>query len=50
MCNGFLQKTKKTIILHTQGLSLKENSILSIKLNIKFILNTKVIKHKKNSM
>lgn len=46
MCDGCLQNDKKTIILHTQGFNLKENSILSSELNIKFTLNTKVIKHK----
>lgn len=29
MCDGSLQNDKKTIILHTQGFNLKENSILS---------------------
>ena len=47
MCDGSLQKDKKTIILHTQKFSLKENSILSNELNLKFKLNTKVILHKK---
>jgi LAGLIDADG DNA endonuclease family len=47
MCDGSLQKDKKTIILHTQGFSLKENSILSNELNLKFKLHTKVIPHKK---
>lgn len=46
MCDGSLQNDKKTIILHTQGFSLKENSILSNELNTKFKLNTKVILHK----
>ena len=46
MCDGSLQNDKKTIILHTQGFNLKENSILSSELTIKFTLNTKVIKHK----
>lgn len=47
MCDGSLQKDKKTIILHTQGFNLKENSILSNELNLKFNLNTKGILHKK---
>lgn len=47
MCDGSLQKNKKTMILHTQGFDEKENYILSNELNIKFNLNTKVIIHKK---
>ena len=47
MCDGSLQKNKKTIILHTQGFNKKENYILSNELNIKFNLNTNVIIHKK---
>ncbi len=46
MCNHSLQKNKKTIILHTQRFNLKENSIISVKLNQKFKLNTKVMVHK----
>lgn len=41
MCHGFLQKNKKTIILHTQGFTFKENHILSAELNMIFKLNTK---------
>ena len=47
MCDGSLQNDKKTIILHTQGYTLKENCIYSDELNIKFKLNTRVIPHKK---
>ena len=47
MCDGSLQKDKKTIILHSQGFSLQENSILSNELNLKFKLHSKVILHKK---
>lgn len=47
MCDGSLQNDKKTIVLQTQGYTLKENYILSDELNIKFKLNTKVIPHKK---
>ena len=46
MCDGSLQKNKKTIILHTQGYTLKENHNLSAELNMKFKLNTKVKSHK----
>ncbi len=47
MCDGSLQNDKKSIILHTQGFSEKENLILSNELNMKFNLKTKVILHKK---
>ena len=46
MADGSLQNDKKSLILHTQGFSFSENSILSKELNEKFNLNTKVIKHK----
>lgn len=46
MCDGSLQKNKKTIILHTQSFNFKENCVLSLQLNDKFKLNTKVLKHK----
>jgi hypothetical protein len=46
MCDGSLQNDKKSIILHTQSFSEKENTILSNELNVKFNLNTKVIVHK----
>lgn len=47
MCDGSLQNDKKTVVLHTQGYTFKENSILSDELNNRFKLNTKVIPHKK---
>ncbi len=46
MCDGSLQKNKKTIILHTQSFTFAENCLLSVELNEKFTLHTKVIKHK----
>ena len=47
MCDGSLQKNKKTIILHTQKFTFKENHIFFFaQLNMKFKLNTKVISHK----
>ena len=47
MCDGSLQNDKKSIILHTQGFSEKENLLLSSELNEKFKLHTSVIQHKK---
>ena len=46
MCDGSLTKTKKALILHTQGFTEKESIILSKELNEKFKLNSKVISHK----
>lgn len=46
MCDGSLTKTKKALILHTQGFTEKESIILSKELNEKCKLNSKVISHK----
>ena len=48
MCDGSLQKNKKTCILHTQGFSKNDNQGCSHLLNTKFGLSCKVIPHKKN--
>ena len=47
MCDGSLQNDKKTLIFHSAGFSRKENEILSLVVNDKFGLTTKVISHKK---
>ena len=47
MCYGSLQNDKRSIILHTQSFTLRENTILSDELNTKFLLNSRVIPHKK---
>lgn len=46
MSDGSLDRNQKSMILHTQAFSKKENSIISHELNIKFKLHTKVIVHK----
>jgi hypothetical protein len=46
MCDGSLQKNRKTMILHTQSFNYETNSILSKELNDKFNLNSEVIVHK----
>jgi hypothetical protein len=46
MCDGSLQKDGKTLILHTQGFDLSENTLLSFELNQKFNLCSQVKKHK----
>lgn len=47
MCDGSLQKNKKTLVLHTQGFSKEENKGCSDLLNSRFGLNSRVIVHKK---
>lgn len=47
MCDGSLQKDRKTLLLYTQGYTLQENLILSQELNEKFCLHSRVISHKK---
>lgn len=46
MCDGSLQKDNRTLILHTQSFSLEENTVLTTKLNKKFLLHSIVISHK----
>lgn len=46
MCDGSLDKNKKTLILHTQSFTKAENYLLSRELNQKFGFNSKVIEHK----
>jgi hypothetical protein len=46
MCDGSLQKNKKSIILHTQAFSYEENVLCAKELKTKFDLNCQVIKHK----
>lgn len=46
MCDGSLQKDKKTMILHTQSFNYDTNLNMSKELNNKFNLNSKVITHK----
>lgn len=48
MCDGSLTKTKKALILHTQGFTQEESIILSNELNDKFGLHSKVVAHKHN--
>lgn len=47
MDDGSLQKNKLTIIIHTQSYTKSEVEMLSLELNEKFKLNSKVIVHKK---
>lgn len=47
MCDGSLQKNKKTCVLHTQGFTKEENQGCSQLLNTQFGLSSKVILHKK---
>lgn len=46
MCDGSLQKDKKTMILHTQSFDYNTNLIISNELNNKFNFNSSVINHK----
>ena len=46
MCDGSLQKNRKTLILHSQGFSKQENQVLSDELNAKFQLHSRVLSHK----
>jgi hypothetical protein len=46
MCDGSLQNDEKSLILHTSGFSLEENTVLSDELNKKFQLESRVISHK----
>ena len=46
MCDGSLQKDKKTMILHTQSFNYETNLIISKELNDKFNFNSRVITHK----
>ena len=46
MCDGSLQNDKKSLILHPQSYSKKENQHLSNELNLKYILHSRVISHK----
>lgn len=46
MCDGSLDKAKRSMILHNQDFTQQENQILSSELNTKFGLHTQVIKHK----
>jgi len=46
MCDGSLQKNKRSIILHTQAFSYEENVLCANELKTKFDLNCQVIKHK----
>ena len=45
--DGSYHKTKKYLVIHTQGYTKKENQILSLELNQKFDLNYRIMKHKK---
>ena len=47
MDDGSLQNDKKTIIIHTQSYTYEEVKILSLELNQKFEIHSKVISHKK---
>lgn len=49
MDDGSLQNDKKTMILHTQSYTNNEVNNLSLELNEKFKLNSKVIPHKTNA-
>lgn len=46
MCDGSLQNDKKSLILHTQSYSKKENQYLSHELNLKYQLHSHVVVHK----
>ena len=46
MCDGSLQKDYKSLILHTQSFTFGENVMLSLELNEKFHLHSRVIPHK----
>nr|AWA82140.1 hypothetical protein [Cantharellus cibarius]AWA82172.1 hypothetical protein [Cantharellus cibarius] len=46
MCDGSLDKDKKTMILHSKSYSFQDNIKLSTLLNVQWGLNTKVIAHK----
>jgi len=45
--DGSYHREKKYLVLHTQSFSKEENEILSLELNQKFHLNSKVMRHKK---
>ena len=47
MSDGSLQKGGRECVLHSQGFSREENCILSSVINEKFLLNSRVIPHKK---
>lgn len=47
MCDGSLDRSKKSLILHTQGFSFRENGLLSDALNERFNIKSCVIAHKK---
>lgn len=47
MCDGSLDRSKKSLTLHTQGFSFRENVILSDALNERFNIKSCVIVHKK---
>jgi hypothetical protein len=47
MDDGSLQNDNKTMIIHTQSYTYEEVKILSLELNDKFKLQSKVISHKK---
>ncbi len=46
MCDGSLQKNKRTLILDTQSFSFQENNLLTRELNLKCHLHSRVISHK----
>ena len=47
MDDGSLQNDNKTMIIHTQAYTYEEVKILSLELNKKFNMHSKVISHKK---
>lgn len=47
MCDGSLQKNRKSIILHTQSFSHEENKMCANELAQRFGLDCQVIQHKK---
>jgi hypothetical protein len=47
MDDGSLQNDNKTIIIHTQSYTYEEVKTLSLELNQKFKLHSKIIPHKK---
>lgn len=44
--DGSLHREKRVLTLHTQSFSFIENKQISLELNQKFTLNSKVVKHK----
>lgn len=46
MCDGSLQKDKRSMIIHTQSYSEQDNHKICSELNAKFNFHSKVITHK----